>query len=1044
MPKRVSKSGSELFIVDNSDEDWKVRRYLNDWLPISKSIDIATGYFEIGALLVLNDEWKQLDTIRILMGDEVSKRTKHAFADGLREINDKLDKSIESQKIKDDFLTGAPAVVEAIRSGQIKCRVCRGEKFHAKAYITHAKLEVVGASALVGSSNFTYPGLTENIELNVQITGAPVKVLQEWYEEHWSKAEDVSPEVLKVIERHTRDYSPFDVYAKALNELIGASHLTDPEWLSAGPENGGSCIYPILDKYQQDGFHELLKISDKYNGAFLCDGVGLGKTYIGLMLIEYLAVRQRRRVVLLTPKSAGSQMWTPLLERYFSHLSGPWGSNMLSLYHTDLLRDGRQKDVDAIAKSDVVIIDEAHHFRNTGIRGVKEEDGSRQSRYWRLFDLVDGKKIFFLTATPVNNKLLDLQHMMELFTRHKAGYFADLGIHSLPGHFKVMEKNLEKLVDAQSDDGGIETNEAEAEKVLLGDDLFRKLVVQRSRGYVIKSQKQAGGSLAMFPTRSDPKVAGYSIKKVYGGLLEMIEQAFSKSKPLFALGVYYPLAYYKGSDTSIDPLKQGRQKEVVSLIRIQFLKRFESSVHAFDMSCQNLLIKLLVWMEAHCKTDNEKKRLTKWKNRFDKLLTRIRLSQPDRFDEDEDEPLIPTDMIEDIKERSRDEYKVDEIINDTFDDLNELAEFLNSVGKIDPKSDDKLQALIKLLKTDPVMSKNKVLIFTEFTTTARYLRDQLETAGFTALDEVDGNNADRQGVIRKFAPYYNGASSGTLAKEGLEETRILISTDVLAEGLNLQDSTRIINYDLHWNPVRLMQRIGRVDRRMSPEVEVKILADHPEQKTIRGKIEYWNFLPPEELDDLLKLYGRVAKKTLRISKTFGIEGKKLLKPDDDYEALKDFTHGYEGVTSPMEGLRLEHQALLAAHPELAARLDGFPMRVFSGKKHPSENARAVFFCYSLPVLKQMAKGEESEWTADGGEVKWYFHDLETGKIEDTPENMANIIRSDKETARHLSIPRPALSESRDKVEIYIKDTYLKKVNPPAKVKPLLIAWMELN
>jgi superfamily II DNA/RNA helicase len=348
------------------------------------------------------------------------------------------------------------------------------------------------------------------------------------------------------------------------------------------------------------------------------------------------------------------------------------------------------------------------------------------------------------------------------------------------------------------------------------------------------------------------------------------------------------------------------------------------------------------------------------------------------------------------------------------------------------------------LKTDPVMSKNKVLIFTEFTTTARYLVEQLEMAGFTALDEVDGNNADRQGVIRKFSPYYNGASSGALAREGLEETRILISTDVLAEGLNLQDATRLINYDLHWNPVRLMQRIGRVDRRMSPEVEANILADHPEQKPIRGKIEYWNFLPPEELDELLRLYGRVAKKTLRISKTFGIEGKKLLVPEDDFEALKDFTHGYEGVTSPLEKLRLEHQKLLASNPELAGRLGSFPMRVFSGKKHPSANALAVFFCYSLPALKQPTQGEEPEWTAEGGEVKWYYYDLETGKIEDSPEKIAGYIRASKETPRSLTIPRSTLSESRGIVEKHIKDTYLKRVNPPAKIKPILIAWMELN
>ena len=230
MPTRTSKTGSELFIVDNSDTDWKVLRYLRDWCPISKAIDIATGYFEIGSLLALGEEWKSVEKIRILLGDEVSLRTKAAFAAGLTATANRLDTSLEAEKQKNDFLAGVPAIVEAIRSGQISCRVYRKDKFHAKAYLTHARLEVVGSSALVGSSNFTYPGLTENIELNIQITGGQVKVLQEWYEDHWNSAEDVTPEMLRTIERHTREYTPFEVYAKALHELHRRVEPSDFEW----------------------------------------------------------------------------------------------------------------------------------------------------------------------------------------------------------------------------------------------------------------------------------------------------------------------------------------------------------------------------------------------------------------------------------------------------------------------------------------------------------------------------------------------------------------------------------------------------------------------------------------------------------------------------------------------------------------------------------------------------------------------------------------------------------------------------------------------
>src|SRR5271157_1563140 len=169
-PKPSQDRGSDLFIIDNSDDEWKAARYLHDWCDIASSMDIATGYFEIGALLALDGQWQKLDQIRILMGDEVSKRTHGAFEKALVGLKVILDKSIEHEKEKNDFLMGVPAIVEALQpGGKISCKVYKERKFHAKAYITHPRMDVIGATALVGSSNFTYPGLTENIELNVRI-----------------------------------------------------------------------------------------------------------------------------------------------------------------------------------------------------------------------------------------------------------------------------------------------------------------------------------------------------------------------------------------------------------------------------------------------------------------------------------------------------------------------------------------------------------------------------------------------------------------------------------------------------------------------------------------------------------------------------------------------------------------------------------------------------------------------------------------------------------------------------------------------------------
>ncbi|RJQ74160.1 MAG: helicase [Desulfobacteraceae bacterium] len=1041
-----AKSGSDLFIVDNSDREWKVLQYLHDWCSLAQGLDVAAGYFEIGALLGLEGQWQQVDRIRILMGDEASRRTRDALVEGLKEIHQRLDGSLELEKEGNDFLAGVPAIVEALRTGKITCRVYKKNKFHAKAYITHARHAVMGSTALVGSSNFTLPGLTQNVELNVQITGPEVKILQDWYEEHWNLAEDVTPDILRIIERHTRDYSPFEIYAKSLQEYFRGHEMTPDEW-----EKTQSRMYPRLDQYQKEGYQAMMQIAKQYGGALLCDGVGLGKTYVGLMLIERL-IWERKRVVLFVPKSARDDVWERDLRKYLWHLRGLYTS-LTVFNHTDLGREGDYPGFfqEITERVDAVVIDEAHHFRNPGIEGRGER---KPSRYRKLFDLIDGpngpKQVFMLTATPVNNSLHDFRHMIELFSRRDDGYFKNrMGVHSLRGHFISLEKELRKQMEGNGE-GPRQTDLLEAEKVLAKDRLFEALVVQRSRDYVRKSQLQQGDSPTCFPTREAPKVVDYSVKKTYDRLLGMVEKAFAKDDPLFVLGIYYPLGYYKGPDNTIDPLAEGRQKQVVSLIRTQFLKRFESSARAFEYSCDRLLVKLLAWVERHVETDEEQRRLHRWKTKFADLIGYVGQCQRELWGESEDEAeedLISEEMLEAIPKLERDEYKVGEIIGDTIDDLYQIAEFLEELRKFEPKHDDKLAALVRLLKTDPVLKAHKVLIFTEFADTARYLKKQLTEKGIEGVEQVDSGSKKSLGeVIRRFSPYYNGSSSELLAAEGKSEIRVLISTDVLSEGLNLQDATRLINYDLHWNPVRLMQRIGRVDRRMNPEVEEQMLADHPEYRPLRGKVEYWNFLPPEDLEGLLSLYARVAHKVLRISKTLGIEGEKLLRPEDDYEALKLFNEQMEGTTTPVQDLHLEFRQLLKDHPDLEGRLEALPGRVFSGKRHPRPGTQGVFFCYRMPLPDHFAPLEEGghPWTEAAGETQWYLYRLEDGYIFSDPTEIAAWIRSAPDTPREIRLESPTLREIRLKVEKHIRNNFQKQVQMPQDIRPLLKTWMELN
>ena len=309
------------FIIDNAETESNGIECLRQWTENAEQLDIATGYFEIGALLALDGQWQKLKKIRILMGDETSQRTKHVILDAVKNrAESKLDESMEKVKESNFSLEGVPAIQEAIKKGKIECKIYNKRKFHAKAYILHNQKSTSApcSRGLVGSSNFTRPGLEQNIELNISISKKEqAKELQEWYQKYWEEAVPVSQDMLKVIQRHTRDFTPFEIYAKALFEFCHGRELSAEEW-----ENSESNIFPKLDQYQKEGYWSLMGIAKKHRGAFLCDSVGLGKTFVGLMLIERFVQREGKNVVLFAPKGAREAVWEPHLDKYLPKL-GP-------------------------------------------------------------------------------------------------------------------------------------------------------------------------------------------------------------------------------------------------------------------------------------------------------------------------------------------------------------------------------------------------------------------------------------------------------------------------------------------------------------------------------------------------------------------------------------------------------------------------------------------------------------------------------------------------------------------------------------------------
>ena len=450
---------------------------LQELLPQTSAWDIATGTFDIGSLLALDGFWQPVQPIRILMGDETTKRTRRELLDA---IDRQANEGIETAKEEDDFatLTGLEAIRQALTNKRIQAKVYRRAKFHAKAHVLKAQ-DQTSDQALIGSSNFTRPGLSENVELNL-LTSDPTQVqyLKDWFDQLWRDAEAVTPELIKFIERHLRAFTPFEIWAKALYEFFAGKESPLTDW-----EQNGSVMFKELSRYQQDGYRQARWIAERWGGTYICDSPGLGKTYISLMLLEYY-LHCGERILLIVPKSTRESVWERDIKRYlYPHYRIACEEHLKIHNHTDFGREGTVSQERLEYYRDyypIIIVDEAHHFRTPWANRSKVLNFllSNQQR----------KTTYFVTATPLNNSALDLYHLINYIARDRQNYFASLGIHNLRRHFRSLEDALEELVRSNGSPD-LQTAIQDAD-IMRTDHLLKALVIQRSRRYVSEEMKE--------------------------------------------------------------------------------------------------------------------------------------------------------------------------------------------------------------------------------------------------------------------------------------------------------------------------------------------------------------------------------------------------------------------------------------------------------------------------------------------------------------------------------------------------------------------------
>ena len=693
---------------------------------------------------------------------------------------------------------------------------------------------------VVGSSNFTHPGLQKNIELNAALyQSSTANLVLQWFERRWTKGADIKQQIIQTLEesKFGQPLDPFQMYMKFLYEYY-RPRLEELE------QEKGKILE--LAGFQQDAFSSAKRIIARYGGVLIADSTGLGKTHIALELLrEYVAVK-RQKALVIAPSQVLKAVWEPrLMDESIKTMNVTIERTGTSSFHPEEYID-----------YDLVVIDESQNYRN-----------SSTNRYANLLKLIAGgkrKMVILMTATPVNNSLLDLYHQLTLITAGDDSYFADLGIPDLRSHFLSAERK--------------ELTEGIEQIVRLLDEIM----IRRTRQFIVDNYPETtiNGRPVRFPKRRLRKVE-YSLTALFGD--QIYQKVLDTVEELH-------LVPYR-SDSYLKTLEEEAKKEAMvrsELQKIGLLKRFESSVEAI----RNSIARLVRFYEYFERTLSSGKILSS-------KAFRKALSQIDNSLEDEEAFFQEIEKIDLVSLTG--EYNKAQMRADIKEDLERLRALKQDLDRIPVYADRKIMALGELLARDKVFEADgrKCLVFTQYMDTAEYLfknlKDQMQKQG-KRISLLTGKTGpqERDKIIKAFAPRANrsqlfASSEETdrkISSEADRETDILISTDVLSEGQNLQDCNYVVNYDLPWNPMRIVQRVGRVDRIGS------------EYDTVTAGV----FWPENALEENLGLVRRLEEKIAKISDAVGVEAPILGEAENpkNFNALFRIDRQDQAVLDDME------------------------------------------------------------------------------------------------------------------------------------------------
>ncbi len=872
-----------------------VGEFLKQKVRSGSTLSVVSAYFTIYAFEKLKDQLTTIEGMRFLFGEprfvrslDPNKADKKQFK--IEDEGISLGNRLEQKRLAKECSDWLTAKVE-VRSVK-KSNLLHGKMYH----IAHGEVE----DAILGSSNFTVSGLGlaaagNNIELNLEVDSKRDRIdLKKWFDDIWddkSLVEDVKAEVLAYLAQLYQNNTPEFIYYKTLFHIFEKflADQTEGGLIDARTNFVDTEIWKVLFDFQRDGVRGAINKIQTHNGCIIADSVGLGKTFEALAIIKYFELLNYK-VLVLCPKKL-RENWTVYQAQNNSPLN-PFINDRFAytvLSHTDLSRDGGYSgDIDLSAINwgnyDLVVIDESHNFRNN-TRGKRDEEGNviTRTRYERLLDdVIKGgikTRVLMLSATPVNNNLKDLRNQISFITEDADSAFKDtLGIASVQETLRVAQLSFNEWAKKK---GTRKTSELLGKFSSAFFKLLDELTIARSRKHI--TQYYDLQALGGFPKRLVPVsiYAPVALKGRFPSYDKLNDEIMQYKLALFNPSRYVLpefRAKYETTSRIAGFTQSNRENYLIGMMKVNFLKRLESSISSFAITMDRTIGKI----------EDLEKRIQRFKQ-FSKENPALDISEL-KIDALDDEELRDALEVGEKFTFQMAHLNVDAWLKDLERDKDQLSTLQAAAASVTPDRDAKLAELKKLIEQkakQPTMNNQgkpnrKVLVFTAFADTAAYLYDALRawarqdlgihiamvTGGARENQTTFGKN-DFNHILTHFSPVSKKRDKVPSLPQDAE-IDLLIATDCISEGQNLQDCDYLVNYDIHWNPVRVIQRFGRIDRIGS----------------INATVQLVNFWPTQDLDKYIALKARVEARMALVDIAATNEDN-ILKVDDLEDLIKD-------------------------------------------------------------------------------------------------------------------------------------------------------------